>query len=357
MGCGACATACPSGAMSYANPTVPYQGTKVKTIVQTYASASQDNHAPTVLLHSGNEGGDQWLEALGRFTRINSKSFNGLPAHVNPLSLHHIASTGIELWLGMLTQGIGEIVLLASGEESPQYVQLLKTQIQTTAEILLGLGYPSRIRLIELGHQQSIDQDENILWLDRALQDLKPQKPITPLATFTFSKDKRQSLEFALEHLLQHAPLPLNDMQSVPLSSGAPIGGLAVNNQTCTLCMSCVSACPEGALLDHLDLPQLGLIEKNCVQCGLCAKTCPEQAITLQPRLSTIAQRKVRNTLNEDTPFHCIKCAKPFATEKMMQTMLVKIGAHPAFSGDAKKRIQMCSDCRVVDMMHKQDFS
>jgi ferredoxin len=357
MGCGACASACPSGAMSYANPTMPYQGTKVKTIVQTYAQSSKNLHAPTVLLHSGAEGGDQWLDAVGRLSRIQSKLFKGIPAHVLPMSLHHIASTGIDLWLGMLAQGVGDIALLATGEESPQYVDVLQQQIQTASEILMGLGYENRIRLIKLDHQQSVENESSILWLDQALQALTPRSPLTPPASFTFSKDKRQTLEFALEHLLEHAPLPLEKEQSLPLSFGAPIGAVEVNQQTCTLCMSCVSACPEGALQDHLELPQLGLIEKNCVQCGLCAKTCPEDAITLVPRLSTIAQRKVRQTLNEDHPFHCVKCAKPFATSKMMQTMLTKIGSHPAFSGAAQRRIQMCSDCRVIDLMHQQDFS
>ena len=58
-----------------------------------------------------------------------------------------------------------------------------------------------------------------------------------------------------------------------------------MNKQTCTLCMACVGACPETALLDSKETPQLRFIERNCVQCGLCAKTCPEDAITLVPRL------------------------------------------------------------------------
>ena len=73
--------------------------------------------------------------------------------------------------------------------------------------------------------------------------------------------------------------------------------------------------------------------------------------MTWLERLKTIEQRKTRVTLYETKPFHCIKCAKPFATEKMMATMLAKIGAHPAFSGEAQKRLKMCSDCRVIDMM------
>ena len=45
----------------------------------------------------------------------------------------------------------------------------------------------------------------------------------------------------------------------------------------CTLCLSCVSACPEGALADNPDKPQLRFIEKNCVQCGLCATHLPRR--------------------------------------------------------------------------------
>jgi Fe-S-cluster-containing hydrogenase component 2 len=119
------------------------------------------------------------------------------------------------------------------------------------------------------------------------------------------------------------------------------------------MCLSCVGACPEAALADNPEKPQLRFIEKNCVQCGLCAKTCPEDAIRLAPRL-WLAEggraRKAMRVLNEAEPFHCIRCGKPFGTLKAIESMITKIGGHAAFAGAAQERLRMCSDCRVVDI-------
>ena len=74
--------------------------------------------------------------------------------------------------------------------------------------------------------------------------------------------------------------------------AGRPFGTLAVNKAACTLCKACIGACPESALLDSPETPQLRFIERNCVQCGLCAATCPEDAIALVPRLLLDPQAK-----------------------------------------------------------------
>ena len=49
------------------------------------------------------------------------------------------------------------------------------------------------------------------------------------------------------------------------------------------MCLACVGSCPEGAILDNVERPQLRFIESKCVQCGICVKTCPETAISLVP--------------------------------------------------------------------------
>ncbi len=118
--------------------------------------------------------------------------------------------------------------------------------------------------------------------------------------------------------------------------------------------MACVGACPEGALLDSKERPQLKFIERNCVQCGLCAKTCPEDAITLNPRLLLAKQAKAETVLNEAEIFACIKCGKPFATKQMIDNMLGRLSAHSMFSeAGALERLKMCADCRVIDLMQQ----
>ena len=129
---------------------------------------------------------------------------------------------------------------------------------------------------------------------------------------------------------------------------------MLVDKDKCTLCLSCVSACPASALQDNPQLPQLRLIEKNCVQCGLCATTCPENAIALVPRLSTAPERKQPVVLNEAKPWACIRCAKPLGTQKAIEAMLGKLAGHAMFQGEALERLKMCSDCRVIDLYSAQ---
>jgi ferredoxin len=163
--------------------------------------------------------------------------------------------------------------------------------------------------------------------------------------------DKRNALDFALEHLLKFAPVKKDQ---IALPRGALYGAVEVDTDACTLCMSCVGACPSSALMDDPSKPQLRFLEKNCVQCGLCEKTCPENAITLTPRLLLTPAAKQPAILNEAQPYHCIRCSKPFGTLQMIENMVSKLSLHGAFAGNID-RLKMCSDCRVIDMMENKN--
>jgi ferredoxin len=115
--------------------------------------------------------------------------------------------------------------------------------------------------------------------------------------------------------------------------------------------MGCVSVCPAGALADGSDTPKLDFIEWNCVQCGLCERACPENAITLEARLLVDSEtRLMKRNLNEEEPFGCITCGKPFATKSMIDKISEKLASHRMFQGDALDRLKMCEDCRVKSM-------
>jgi hypothetical protein len=51
-----------------------------------------------------------------------------------------------------------------------------------------------------------------------------------------------------------------------------------------------------------------------------------------------------------------VRCAKPFGTRQMIDNMLARLTTHSMFAdGAALKRLQMCADCRVLDMMETRN--
>jgi ferredoxin len=83
----------------------------------------------------------------------------------------------------------------------------------------------------------------------------------------------------------------------------------------------------------------------------MCEQACPENAIDLRPRyLFDRNAARQKRLLHEEPVFHCISCNKPFATQKMIDTMIGKLADHPMFQGPALDRLKMCEDCRVKAM-------
>jgi ferredoxin len=341
VGCGACTTVCPTGALTYAYPRASEQGVKLRTLLATYARAGGQDAA--LLLHS-QEAGSALIGDLGRAASLDRKNVRGVPARVIPLPLWHTASIGLDVWLSAFAYGASQVWVLMTGEEAPQYREAVREQMAVAQAVLSGLGYAGQhFRVIEARDARDLAD------LDAALGAPAAQT-VKRRATFAVQAEKRATVELALDHLLQDSAARRAPMEAIALPAASLLGSINVNKDTCTLCLSCVSACPASALQDNTERPQLRFIEKNCVQCGLCASTCPEDAITLQPRLLLGEQRKQLRVLNEAQPYHCIRCAKPFGTLKGIEVMLAKLSGHAMFQGDALERLKMCGDCRVVDL-------
>lgn len=346
MGCGGCTTVCPSGAISYAYPTPIRLGAQIRYGLAAYHDRGGRNAC--LLVHDA-EAGKALIESLARPAgRLHGPASvppagRGLPARVIPLAVHHVGSFGIDLALSAIAFGASQVVVLASPGIAPQYREATEAQFAIAQTLLDALG--------NRGRRFAVIDGADPHWID-TLFDLEPVMGIAQPATYALSEDKRRSIEFAVDHLLEQAraggfAVP----RSVPFPAGAPFGALKVDRDACTLCLACIGSCPESALLDNPDSPQLRFIERNCVQCGLCLKTCPEQAITMEPRYVFTEETRTPVVLAEAQPFACIGCGKPFGTRAMIDRMLGRLAGHSMFGGEAARRLQMCADCRVIDMV------
>ncbi len=338
-GCGTCSTVCPSGALSFQYPRVPELGQRVKTLLAEYARAGGTDAC--LLFHSAEAGS----AAIARLARRGC----GLPARVIPVEVWSADAVGLDLMLGSLALGACQVAVLAAGSHD---AAPLEAQAGHGQAILSALGYGGEhLRVIEA------DADD---WqaLERALYDWAPAMTVAEPARFRLLAKKRETLDFALRHLVAHAPAtttPAGLPAAIALNAGAPFGQV-IASDACTLCMSCTGACPAGALRAASDAYRLEFVEKNCLQCGLCEASCPESAITLEPRLlpgeyGTEGARRAR-ALREADIFHCTACGKAMGAAPLIESMIARLSGHAMFAGEAERaRLRMCADCRVIDMM------
>ncbi len=325
QGAGTCTSVCPTGAMTYAYPGPRDQIVRVKRMLAAFRQAG--GTAPVLMFHD-EEAGAVRLHELAP----------SLPARVLPVQVSEIGAVGMDTWLAALAYGASQIMLLDTADVAPTVRSAMHAQLDYTRPLLDAMGLDGN-RLVWLG------TDSDPLPLLAEARQAAVSKP----ASFDTFNEKRGSLRLALEHLHAQAP---EQPSLVALPQGAPFGQVQVNRESCTLCMACPQVCPTRALSDAGDKPELSFTEDLCVQCGLCAKACPEQAISLESRylFDWDARRKPR-VLNEEAPFHCIKCGKPFATQSVIGRMVEKLSGHHMFQSEASlARLKMCGDCRVVDM-------
>jgi ferredoxin len=335
-GCGQCAAVCPTGAASYALPPADALMRKLRTLLSVYREAGGE--APIVLLHDDEHGG-ALIDALARHG-------DGLPANVLPLAVNEVTQVGIETVAAAFAYGGSALRFLLRARPRHDVAGLVRT-IALAEPILMGLGFgDGRVATIETDDPDALGE---------TLRAIAPGPPCPRPASFAPIGAKRDVMRLALRELQRAAPTPVD---VVALPAGAPFGAIEVDTQGCTLCLACVSACPTGALMDNPDRPMLRFSEDACVQCGLCKATCPEKVITLKPQIDFRAATASARVLNEEEPFCCIRCGKPFGVKSTIERVAAKLeGHHWMFKGQAQRLevLKMCDDCRVA-AVSEQDF-
>jgi ferredoxin len=332
---------CPTGAIQFALSPATVQGRSIKTALKAFRA--NGGKKAEVLLH-GPDLEHNWLESAKKAAKPASGKSAVSDFSLLPIELNHSASVGPDLWLSALAFGADRVTVMQSAVEASHYGEPLAAQVGWVNALLEAIGLQHRVRVLHIGQT-------DLLFAPSDLQ----ASGVSP-ASFELSSNKRTRMEFAIDHLVEHAQAKSKSGFSEPISlpSAAPFGAVLVNKDKCTLCMSCTSACPASALIDNPEMPQLRFIERNCVQCGLCVETCPENAMQLVPQLLLGPAAREKRVLNESQPFHCISCGKAFGTKHMIDNMFAKLSAHSMFERNAN-RLKMCADCRVTDMYSAKD--
>lgn len=321
-GCGACASLCPSGAITYDAPPVANLFARLNTQAGTYRKAG--GTAPRLLVHEDDFGAEM-ISLAARYGR-------GLPADVIPLSVSALASFGHAEMLAALACGFAQVsVLLAPRSEGA-----VLGQEMALANAIAG---QDGVALLDLSDPDALS---DALYTDAENETV--QEPILPLGS------RRQVTRLAAKALQP-------DAEVIPLPAAAPYGAVLVDQDACTLCLSCVSLCPAGALGDNPDKPQLRFQEDACLQCGLCSTICPEDAITLTPQLNLTDTAFTQVVMHEEEPFPCVECGALFGSKSTVERIKEKLaGKHAMFANpDTIRMIEMCDNCRIQAQYHSQN--
>jgi ferredoxin len=334
-GCGQCAAACPTGAAAYALPPSDALLRKLRTLLSAYREAG--GKQAFVMFHDAAHGGEL-IDAIARYG-------DGLPANVLPVEVNEVTQVGLEAVAAAVAYGASAVRFLIRAKPHHDVAGLYKT-VALAEPILAGLGFSgARVGIIDTDDPDTLgDTLRTIAALDSTA------KP----ATFSATGRKREVMRLALRELHAAAPAPVD---IVPLPAGAPFGTVEVKVEGCTLCLSCVSACPTGALSDDPERPMLRFAEDACVQCGLCEATCPEKVISLKPQIDFRAATAMSRIVKQEEPAECIRCGKPFGVKSSVDRVVAKLEGKHWMYKDSKKRldvIRMCEDCRVVAMAEEQ---
>ncbi len=326
-GCGSCHAVCPTGSIDYQYPNRSSLIDRAQLLIKAYQSAGGKD--ATLLIHDDPFGADL-VAAMARYGR-------GLPAHAIPFSVHAVTMLGHVEMAALLAAGAQQIFFLCDPARHDELAGL-ESETALMASILAGLGFKQDTRCTIIAESDP-DTAESFIWKPLGSETLTA-------SSFAPSGTKRDIARLALGKL--HGVSPAKpDVISLPPQS--PYGRIDINQDACTLCMACTSACPSSALMDTPGEPRLRFIESACVQCGLCVSTCPESALSLVPQFTFGAAAMQPTTLYEEEPFCCVVCDTPFATKSTIERISTQLaGKHSMFSSDDRSRlIQMCENCRV----------
>ena len=333
-GCGFCGSVCPSGAIQTDYPSLDVVLHSLSDLNDQFMKAGGQN--PSLILFDLNFGNEM--------ISLISRHGKGLPANVIPYEMHSVGRVGHDILVSAIALGFKKIFILVNPLNSEEY-SFLHEQVDLANSLLSGISKhnSNSICIIE---ENDPDQVELKIYEKEGYSKIK-SSPFVALGA------PRGILRAGMQGLSKSNN---NKKSIIELPKGAPYGKVEVDLDSCTICLSCVNACPAGALQDNPDSPQLLFREDACLQCGICVSTCPEKAISLLPQFNLNDDAMSAKLIIEDHPFDCIECGKTFGSTKSIERIIDRLSTHSMFEEDGRTQmLKMCEDCRVGAMFAQKD--
>ena len=333
IGCGTCASACPTGCLTAANPTD-------EELFGAVEAALAENEGRVAIAC-------ERAFAMASGNRMKRDSCDATAPSFVPGKIAGAASDGRPL-VGVVCLGrVDESLLVEATARGARSIQLisgpcescphrcggaLSDEIIVSAETLLAaLGTPSPIDRIRLQHASdtreilrlrptaSAQDDTNAVnaaTVADANEDCLSESgyPVAP-PTGESQQDSREP-QFAhvqadgtLPHFVPERRLRLfNSLKALGTPAAPTVttrlwGQVTIDTELCRSCRMCTVFCPTGALT-RFDAANdaFGVEHRSalCMQCRLCETICPEQAITVAEEVSAdefLSGKKFRFTM------------------------------------------------------------
>ncbi|TKB09433.1 4Fe-4S binding protein [Desulforhopalus sp. IMCC35007] len=305
IGCGLCAGVCPTGALEYApsprstfeRATVFYRGS-IPLIV------SKDTD----------------------LTELEGP----LPANILPLAVEDYGFLDEEYLLTLL-QNSNHPILIYAREES----KIQMGSVRLLNEIF-GKIYGRQVIYLCTSSGQVRENAEAAVCLPEDL-----------IQHVDEGVSRRVRLVERLSYIVGNA-----DHGCITPDADMPYGAITINEEHCTLCLSCVDACTLHALEAHAEDNTLRFTPALCVQCGWCEQICPEVDCLKVAHGQLVLQASYfeQKIMAKDEIFNCVECGKGFAPAKSIAKIVTIMTE--AFAGDPlrSRALSCCPDCKAKVM-------
>ena len=333
IGCGTCASACPTGCLTAANPTD-------EELFGAVEAALAENEGRVAIAC-------ERAFAMASGNRMKRDSCDATAPSFVPGKIAGATSDGRPL-VGVVCLGrVDESLLVEATARGARSIQLisgpcescphrcggaLSDEIIVSAETLLAaLGTPSPIDRIRLQHASDTREILRLRPTASAQDDINAVNAATvadasedclsesgyPVAPPT-GESQQDSREPQFAHVQADGTLPhfvperrlrlFNSLKALDTPAAPTVttrlwGQVTIDTELCRSCRMCTVFCPTGALT-RFDAANdaFGVEHRSalCMQCRLCETICPEQAITVAEEVSAdefLSGKKFRFTM------------------------------------------------------------